>query len=382
MLAQRDERGFTLVEVIMVVIIMGIITAVAMRSLTSSVETARIEETRNEMNQLAEAIAGNAMLYNNGVRTSFGYVGDVGSLPANLDALVTSPGYATWRGPYVRADFSNFSDDYKRDAWGQLYAYTGSVMIRSVGSADSLTRVIASAASDLTNNSVTGIVTDAGGNPPGDSAIRVNVVLRYPNGSGGYKDSILTPNASGVFTFNNCVPIGNHTIKAVYSTTADTIQSFVSVPPKSTVNSQLRFPGSLWAAGGGGGGGGGTATITYVAGSAAAFGTGSASVRFDINNTGTASASITSISLTYSPTAYYRYVYWNGTVVFNSSNPRSGSGTVSTFTSTQSISAGQTLTVRVEDFRTGVTGGSRVNMRGTAFTVLFSNGATISFTTP
>ncbi len=379
---KNREAGFTLVEVVMVIIILGIITAVAMKSLDSGLESARVEETRNELNQLVAAIAGNPNLYSNGVRTDFGYVGDVGSLPPTLDALVTSPGYATWRGPYIASDFGNFSDDYKRDAWGAVYTYTGSNTLVSTGGEDTLTRIIAVAATDLTSNSVTGIITDAVGNPPGDSASKVNVVLRYPNGSGGFRDSTLHPNSAGAFTFSNCVPIGNHVIRAVYSSTNDTVQSFVSVTPKSTINSALRLPGALFAASGGGGGGGGGAAVSYVTGSVQTFGNNQSSIRFDIVNTGATAATMSTISLTYAKTAYYRYVRWDGTTVFNRNNPRPGSGGVATFTASKMIFPGQTLRISVEDFRATVSGGSRVNMTATAFTVTFSDGTTINFTTP
>ena len=136
----KSESGFTLVEVVMVIIIMAIIAAVAMRSMDKGLETARVEETRNEMNQLAEAIAGNPSLYSNGMRTSFGYVGDVGSLPANLDALTTNPGYGTWKGPYIRSDFSGYASDFKKDAWGVNYVYNAAA--RTITSTGSGTNIV------------------------------------------------------------------------------------------------------------------------------------------------------------------------------------------------------------------------------------------------
>lgn len=378
----KSESGFTLVEVVMVIIIMAIIAAVAMRSMDKGLETARVEETRNEMNQLAEAIAGNPSLYSNGMRTSFGYVGDVGSLPASLDALTTNPGYGTWKGPYIRSDFSGYTSDFKKDAWGKLYAYTGSITLQSTGGNDTLTRSIAQLAADLTANSLTGTVTDAAGNPPGDSANNVRIIVTYPNGSGSTKDSTLVPTAGGVFNFASCLPIGNHKVRAINLTTFDTVQSFVCVYPKSQVQTSLRLPGALWAAESGGGGGGGSSQVIFVPGTASTYGSQQSYVQFDIKNTGTIAVQISSMRLNYTFTGYYRRIFWNGTRVVNSSNPWPGNGQSVTYSTTENLMAGEQATIRIEYFRASPSGGSRVNMTGRTFSVQCSDGTTLDITLP
>ena len=378
----KSQGGFTLVEVVMVIIIMAIIAAVAMRSMDKGLETARIEETRNELNQLAEAIAGNPSLYSNGMRTNYGYVGDVGSLPPSLDALVNNPGYGTWRGPYVRTDFSGYADDFKKDAWGTLYAYTGNISITSTGGSDTLVRNFAQLTSDLTGNSLAGTITDAAGNPPGDSASRVRVVITYPNGSGSYRDSTIIPNSGGVFTYSNCLPIGNHRLRAIYQTTADTVQTFVSVFPKSSMQTSLRFPGAVWAASGGGAGGGGSAAISYVTGSATTYGAQNSFVSFNIENTGTAAIMVTSIRLTYSFTAYFRRVYWNTTLVVNSSNPWPGNNQSVSFSTNMTMMPTEQVTLKIEYFRAAPGGGARVNMTGRTFDIRFSDGTTLTVAIP
>ena len=378
----KSESGFTLVEVVMVIIIMAIIAAVAMRSMDKGLETARVEETRNEMNQLAEAIAGNPSLYSNGMRTSFGYVGDVGSLPANLDALTTNPGYGTWKGPYIRSDFSGYTSDFKKDAWGKLYAYSGSITLQSTGGNDTLTRSIAQLAADLTANSLTGTVTDAAGNPPGDSANNVRIIVTYPNGSGSTKDSTLVPTAGGVFNFASCLPIGNHKVRAINLTTFDTVQTFVCVYPKSQVQTSLRLPGALWSAGGGGGGGGGSSFVNYVAGTATTYGAQNSYVSFDIKNTGGATASVASIKLSYTPVAYFDKVLWDGIEVIDSSNPWPGKDVVVNFSTTKNIAAGEQITIAIEFFRDGPSGGGKVTMSAQTITMTISDGTAITITTP
>src|SRR5512140_2358834 len=118
-------KGFTLVELIIAIVLTGILLTVAMRAGLNITQTGRVEETKQKLDALAWAIAGNPNLQTNGIRSDFGYVGDVGSLPANLDALVANPGgYATWRGPYISNRFTQVPDDYKKDAWGTAYTYS------------------------------------------------------------------------------------------------------------------------------------------------------------------------------------------------------------------------------------------------------------------
>ncbi len=235
-------------ELIAVIVIMGIIAAVAMRSIGSTLDTARVENTKREMEQLNFAISGNPDLFSNGMRTDFGYVGDVGSLPSSLTDLVVDPGYSTWNGPYISSDFDEAGDEYKRDAWGDLYTYNSTSIQSNGGGGGTLTRSICSAVSELTSNSVLGSITDAAGNPPGDSSSAVSVILSFPNGAGGITDSSITVSSGGAFSFTNCVPIGNHMIRSVYSVTNDTVTTYVSVMPNGESFVSMRFPGALWSA--------------------------------------------------------------------------------------------------------------------------------------
>jgi prepilin-type N-terminal cleavage/methylation domain-containing protein len=378
-----NQSGFTLVEVIMVIVIMGILAAVAMKTLDSGLETSRVEETRRELDQLALAIGGNPELFSNGVRSDFGYVGDVGAMPPTLDALVQNPGYATWKGPYIKSDYSGFADDFKRDAWGQTYVYSGSTTIKSIGGApDTLTRILVSSVTDYTQNTLSCQLTDAAGNPPGDSAGKVRVILSYPNGVGGIADSIASPNRSGSVTFSNCVSVGNRRVKAIYQVTNDTVQTIISVFPKSTAQATLRFPGAIWAAGGSGGGS--PTSLQYVAGSAVVSGAGNSDLEFAIENPSTGSKLVTSMVLTYSKTSYYQIVKWGSPSVFNSNNPRAGSGETAAFSSGQTIGGyGQMITIQVNNFKLVPSGaGSNADMSATPITVDFSDGSTITFTTP
>ena len=104
------------------IIIIGILTAIGVRSMNNSLENRKFLGTKQEMEVIRTAIVGDPDLKEGGVRTYFGYVGDVGALPANLDALRSNPGVAGWDGPYLEFDFQEDLDAFKRDAWGELYS--------------------------------------------------------------------------------------------------------------------------------------------------------------------------------------------------------------------------------------------------------------------
>jgi type II secretory pathway pseudopilin PulG len=227
------KGGFTLIELVLLIVITAILVTVALRSALTVSETAKVEQTKHELEALAYAVVGNPELQNNGVRTDFGYVGDVGAMPPNLDALVQNPGgYATWNGPYIQDRFSQMTDDYKKDAWGNLYQYAGGLTITST-SGSGIIRKLANAVNDLLQNQVSGVVYDHDGRPPGSTyQDSISVRLTIPDGAGGMVTKIAGVDAGGYFSFDS-IPIGNHDIRIVYLPESDTLVRFVSVLPSS-----------------------------------------------------------------------------------------------------------------------------------------------------
>jgi type II secretory pathway pseudopilin PulG len=227
------KGGFTLIELVLLIVITAILATVALRSAVTVSETAKVEQTKHELEALAYAVVGNPELQNNGVRTDFGYVGDVGAMPPNLDALVQNPGgYATWNGPYVQSRFSQMTDDYKKDAWGNLYQYAGGVTITSTGGSGMI-RKLTNSVNDLLQNQVSGVVYDLDGRPPGSTyQDSISVRLTIPDGAGGMITSTAGVDAGGYFSFDS-IPIGNHDIRIVYLPESDTLVRFVSVLPSS-----------------------------------------------------------------------------------------------------------------------------------------------------
>lgn len=240
----KNINAFTLIELTIIIIILGILAAVATRKLGDSVETAKWEHTKVELDELARAMVGNPEVYSNGARTDFGYVGDIGALPLNLDGLSQNPGsYSTWNGPYITDAFT--SGDYKKDAWGTTYTYTDT-LLRSTGSGSNIDKVIAISSASLLSNGVEGVIVDANKNIPGatydDS---VSVRLTYPDGSGGTSTASTTPSSFGNFSFAG-VPVGNHTLTIIYIPDSDTVTYAVTVYPGADSKLDIVFPADLW----------------------------------------------------------------------------------------------------------------------------------------
>jgi len=248
-----NRHGFTLIELVLTIVIIGILVTVAFRSGTAVYNTAKVEETKQELDALAFATVGNPDLQNNGVRSDFGYVGDVGAMPTNLDALYSNPGsYSTWNGPYIENRFSQTADDYKKDAWGVGYTYSGGVDITSTGSGSNIIRKLANSTGELLLNEVTGVVYDLDGTPPGDTyKDSVSIDLIVPDGVGGMATATTTPDAGGYFSLDS-TPIGNHDIEIIYIPDDDTLKRFVTVLPSSSIYGEYYLPSNVWDTSSGG----------------------------------------------------------------------------------------------------------------------------------
>ncbi|MBU1862121.1 MAG: prepilin-type N-terminal cleavage/methylation domain-containing protein [Candidatus Omnitrophica bacterium] len=124
------SRGFSLTELILVIVILAIIAAVAIPKMGEIAENARISATEKEMMELVRAIIGDP-------ETGFqGYLDDIGSLPTQLSNLYSSSGESPynpftktgWNGPYIDqrkrdilGDGGELELDILYDAWDQPY---------------------------------------------------------------------------------------------------------------------------------------------------------------------------------------------------------------------------------------------------------------------
>jgi len=101
---QTEKRGgFTLVEVLLVVAILGVLAAVIVPNLAGKQEKAMKKAARASIAGLSSAIDL--------------YEVDTGRYPPSLNSLIQNDGAPNWSGPYIKGGLP-------LDPWGTQFAYT------------------------------------------------------------------------------------------------------------------------------------------------------------------------------------------------------------------------------------------------------------------
>jgi len=243
----KTSPGFTIIEMVVVIVVVGILAAVAVPMIGSVSENARYAETRREMKALGAAICGSPELYNLGTRSGFGYLGDIGSMPPDLGALAENPGgFATWKGPYISDDFREIAGDFKTDAWQNPYIYNGGTSIISVGSGDTIVFNLAASTSELLYNRVDGNIVDLDNTPPPPDyydSLRVRIMV--PDGSGGITYRNTAVSSGGYFEIDS-IPIGKHTLETIYLPRNDTVRQYLTVIPNGENYLTCRMTDNIW----------------------------------------------------------------------------------------------------------------------------------------
>lgn len=265
-----NNRGFTLIEILMVLMLMSILTTVAVTNISESNDETRFEETVEEMLLIRDAMVGNPSIKTRGVRSDFGYVGDVGSIPSAIADLTTMPGGHTawtsdnanrinhgWNGPYFKGSLAGA--DYTRDAWGNAYVYSPLanpptlVSLGADGAAGGTglnQDITLQIPANQRTATVNGFITSGGaGNPQNVAA---TVTLYHPDGTGALTtttDNVIVGD-QGYFSINN-VPVGVRSATiTIGATTYGPMQFTVS---KNQYVVPLKLTDTDYLSGGGGG---------------------------------------------------------------------------------------------------------------------------------
>lgn len=100
---RASQGGFSLIEIILVVVLIGGIVAFAATRILGGGDRARVNLAKAQVQTLAEKVQQYEM--------------DTGTLPSTLDELVTQPGNASgWLGPYAKTAELN-------DPWNSPFEY-------------------------------------------------------------------------------------------------------------------------------------------------------------------------------------------------------------------------------------------------------------------
>ncbi len=130
------KNGFSLLELLVVLVILGFLTAMMVKVFTHGDDQKRFDETRIKMEEIKKALIGTSGAYANGQRQFAGYITDMGELPGldeydQPDSLWEQGSqrdweynqgpkiWMGWRGPYIEAPQENLLED----AWGDTFAF-------------------------------------------------------------------------------------------------------------------------------------------------------------------------------------------------------------------------------------------------------------------
>lgn len=142
--SKLGQRGFTLIELVIVIVVLGVLAGFAVPRFADMNSSSKVTATLDEMNGLKKAIIGNPSAIAGGEYIDRGFEGDLGWAPSRLQDLAAKPDSLSlynkltrlgWNGPYIDSS----GGAYLKDAWGVNYTYDRATRrIKSTGGPDSL----------------------------------------------------------------------------------------------------------------------------------------------------------------------------------------------------------------------------------------------------
>jgi prepilin-type N-terminal cleavage/methylation domain-containing protein len=124
-LQKKKQTGFTLLELIVVISLLGLVTSLASDFVINETNQQRLNTTKQRMEQIRYAIIGDSSRSLNGQPTISGFIADTGKVPVSIRQLLSDKGYcedqskhdksacdsdgktwipgvALWKGPYLQ----------------------------------------------------------------------------------------------------------------------------------------------------------------------------------------------------------------------------------------------------------------------------------------
>ena len=100
---KRIRRSFTLIEIMIVVVIIGMLAALVGPNILGNLDKAKVSNTQTQLVNLKNAVQS--------------YYFDLSEYPSRLDDLLTNPGKDKWDGPYLDAK------SLPKDSWDSEFVY-------------------------------------------------------------------------------------------------------------------------------------------------------------------------------------------------------------------------------------------------------------------
>lgn len=124
------KNAFTLVELILVIIVIGIVFSVASRNISTTLDEARYRATVEELGEISKALVGDENVIEGHSRTDLGVVGQLYKFPAPSGGALPSGA-----GSLLEERFAN-NLNFSVDAWGNDYVYSvakPTIEVKSLG---------------------------------------------------------------------------------------------------------------------------------------------------------------------------------------------------------------------------------------------------------